>query len=188
MEPSNVHRIIGVDPGTVVLGFAILTIQSKVAQITEMGVLHLSKYEDHYTRLQYIHERIQGLIKEFKPQQMAIEAPFFGKNVQAMLKLGRAQGVAMAVGMTNGVNVFEYSPRKIKQSITGNGNATKEQVAAMLEHIFKVKLDKYAWDATDALATGMCHFYQSKGQVNQTEKYQDWSSFIRNNPNKIKRK
>ena len=186
MNSNNTIRLIGIDPGTTILGFAIICIEGKTIHLEEMGVLHLRKYESHYTRLQYIFERIQSLIKTHGPNEMAIEAPFYGKNVQSMLKLGRAQGVAMAAGMTNGVEVHEYSPKKIKQSITGNGNATKEQVAAMLENILNLKLDHYAWDATDALATAVCHYYQLQSPLAKLGRYKDWGSFLKDNPGKIK--
>ena len=179
-------KLIGVDPGTTILGFAIITIDNKVINLLEMGVLHLRKYDSHYIRLQQIFTRLQQLMETHKPDEMAIEAPFYGKNVQSMLKLGRAQGVAIAAGMTNGVNVIEYSPKKIKQSITGNGNATKEQVAAMLENILAQKLDQYTSDATDALATAVCHYYQSQNALTNQNKYSDWKSYAKNHPKKIR--
>ena len=151
-----------------------------------MGCLRLKKYTDHHHRLKRIFERIQSVIDFHRPRDLAIEAPFFGKNVQSMLKLGRAQGVSIAAAITRGLAVYEYSPKKIKQSVTGNGNATKEQVAAMLENILKVKLDHYTLDATDALATAICHFYQSGNSITQGKKYTGWEGFIKDNTGRIR--
>ena len=131
--------ILGIDPGTIVMGYGIIGIVKKQVTLITLGVLHLEKYDDYALKLKKIFERTTGLIDEFNPDEMAIEAPFYGKNVQSMLKLGRAQGVAIAGAMSRQIIVSEYSPKKIKQSITGNGNATKEQVAGMLEHILKFK-------------------------------------------------
>ncbi len=186
MKEEKRVRLLGVDPGTVVLGFAIIEATAKQIGILEIGVVHLKKYDNHYLRLQQIYQRLQRLIQNYGPREMAIEAPFYGKNVQSMLKLGRAQGVAMAAGMMHDVAITEYSPKKIKQSITGNGNATKEQVAAMLENILKVKLDDYVDDATDALATAICHHYQSQSLFSSSKKYNNWENFLKDNRDRVK--
>lgn len=179
------YKILGVDPGTNVLGYAILKVDGRVVSIETMGIMKLKSFEDHNTKLKEIFLQLQEIIETYLPSQMAIEAPFYGKNIQSMLKLGRAQGVAMAAGITMGLEIVEYSPRKIKQSITGNGNASKEQVSAMLNSLLDVELKDQYLDATDALATAMCHFHQSSGnQVNA--KYSGWSSFIKDNPSRIK--
>ncbi len=151
-----------------------------------MGVLVLDKYEDHYLRLRKIFERVIGLIEEYLPDELAIEAPFFGKNVQSMLKLGRAQGVAMAAALTRDIPIFEYAPLKIKMSITGNGRASKEQVAAMLQRFLKIPDDQMLpqLDATDGLAAALCHFFQSNNPVKE-DSYKSWKDYINKNPKKI---
>lgn len=185
---SKKYRLIGIDPGTNVLGYAIIEVQKPKIKLVEMGVLTLNRMETHHMKLRRIFERIQELVKIHKPSEMAIEAPFFGKNVQSMLKLGRAQGVAIAAALSQDIEVVEYAPRKIKQSVTGKGNASKEQVAAMLENILKCKLDEYALDATDALATAICHYYQSTSVLGGKTKHNDWSSFLKDNPDRISKK
>ena len=176
----------GVDPGTSIMGYAIIEIINKEIKLIELGQLKLKKYQDHHHRLKRIFERIVSTIDTHRPTSMAIEAPFFGKNVQSMLKLGRAQGVAIAAAMHKGLATYEYSPKKIKQSITGNGNATKEQVAGMLEQILKEKLDEYALDATDALATAVCHFYQNSSILGDSIKYNGWEGFLKANQSRVK--
>ena len=181
--------IIGIDPGTRVMGYGILGIKSKEPQLIAMGVLKLNLMDDHYMRLHHIYERVSGLVKQYLPDEMAIEAPFFGKNVQSMLKLGRAQGVAMAAALNQQIPITEYEPRKIKIAITGNGAASKEQVCAMLQrtlHIAQEDLPKFL-DATDALAAALCHFYESqKPQFARGPK--SWKSFIAQNPDREKKK
>ncbi len=184
---SKSKRILGVDPGTNFLGYAIIQIEKNLIQIVKIGVVKMSHLESQQLKLKKIFERLEEIIDSTSPDGMAIEAPFFGKNVQSMLKLGRAQGVAIAAGMTKGIDVTEYSPKKIKQSITGNGNASKEQVAAMLETITKSKLDKQTLDATDALATAVCHHFQSSSALPGKKKYGGWDSFAKDNPNRIKK-
>lgn len=178
--------IMGIDPGTQVMGYGILKIINNKPQMEAMGVLQLSKYEDHYLRLARIYERIISLIEEFLPDEMAIEAPFYGKNVQSMLKLGRAQGVAMAAAISRDVPICEYAPLKIKMSITGNGRASKEQVAYMLQKTLKISDENMLrqLDASDGLAAALCHFYQT-GVKTQSSKYKDWKDFAQKNPNKI---
>jgi crossover junction endodeoxyribonuclease RuvC len=182
MKSETTYRLIGIDPGSNVMGFAIIEIHNKQAKVLEMGAISMSYLKEHQLKLKMIFEEIQLLIQKYKPKEMAIEAPFYGKNVQSMLKLGRAQGVAMAAAITSNVEVVEYSPKKIKQSVTGNGNASKEQVAAMLENILKVEIDGTYLDATDALATAVCHHFQSTSAKGGKKKYKDWSGFIKDNP------
>jgi len=153
-----------------------------------MGVIHLSKYEDPLDKLKIIYEKIQGLIENYEPTVCAIEAPFFGKNVQSMLKLGRAQGVAIASALTKNVAVFEYSPKKIKQSVTGSGNASKEQVAAMLQRLCQFELQPKFLDATDGLAAAVCHHFQNKLPKSAGKKVSGWGDFVKQNPARLKDK
>ncbi len=175
--------ILGVDPGTTVMGYGLIQIEQGNLKLLQFGVIHLSKYADHAIKLNKIFERIVQLIDEYHPDFMAIEAPFYGKNVQSMLKLGRAQGVAIAAAISRQVPITEYAPKKIKQSVTGNGNASKEQVAAMLCMLLGIKEAPKLLDATDALAAALCHYYQN-GKVET--KAQGWGSFLKENPNRIK--
>jgi crossover junction endodeoxyribonuclease RuvC len=181
------YSLLGVDPGTNTLGYAILTVQGKQLTVPDIGTITLRNYLTHQQKLKLIFERLQNIITTYQPIEMAIEAPFFGKNVQSMLKLGRAQGVAIAAAMTKGLNIVEYSPKKIKQVVAGNGNATKEQVAAMLEYQLHIKLSENPLDATDALATAYCHYFQAQGNVGQGKQYSDWSTFLKDNPDRIKK-
>lgn len=175
--------IMGVDPGTTVMGYGILEIKNKNFSLIQYGVIHLAKYDNHAIKLNKIFERITQLIDEYHPDFMAIEAPFHGKNVQSMLKLGRAQGVAMAAAISREVPIGEYAPKKVKQSVTGNGNASKEQVAAMLCNLLKIKEAPKLLDATDALALALCHHFQKN---TPTAKSNTWSAFLKDNPNRIK--
>jgi crossover junction endodeoxyribonuclease RuvC len=162
--------ILGIDPGTIIMGYGILTIKDRNPQLEAMGVLHLNKYDDHYLRLLRIHERILSLINEYHPAELAIEAPFYGKNVQSMLKLGRAQGVAMAAALSRGLPVYEYAPRRIKQSITGRGGASKIQVAALLKSILQIEYSVQRLDATDGLAVALCHHFTSASPLAETKR------------------
>ncbi len=182
MTTTTSYRLLGVDPGSNVMGFAVIEINKKQAKVLEMGAISMEYLKEHTLKLKMIFEELVLLIQKYEPAEMAIEAPFYGKNVQSMLKLGRAQGVAMAAAMTNQVEVTEYSPKKIKQSVTGSGNASKEQVAAMLETILKVKIDDTYLDATDALAVAICHFFQSSSPLGGKKRYKDWSGFLKDNP------
>lgn len=182
MTTQNKYRLLGVDPGTNVLGYAVVEVENRQMKLVVLGVITMQHLDEQQLKLKKIFEDLQALIRRYEPHEMAIEAPFYAKNVQSMLKLGRAQGVAIAAAITSGVEVTEYSPKKIKQSVTGNGNAAKEQVAAMLENTFKVKLEEKYLDATDALATAVCHFYQSKSMPGTGQKFKDWSSFVKENP------
>ncbi|MFM8806692.1 MAG: crossover junction endodeoxyribonuclease RuvC [Sphingomonadales bacterium] len=158
--------ILGIDPGTVVMGYGLVKIDGRSVSLLDLGVLKPGKIKDNHKRLQLIFNTVSGLITQFAPTDFAIEAPFFGKNVQSMLKLGRAQGVAIAAAMRHGLEVTEYSPKKVKQAVTGNGNAGKEQVMKMLQTLLKFKDSPKYYDATDAVAVALCHFYeQSKQQL-----------------------
>src|SRR5205085_10399076 len=152
--------ILGLDPGTNVMGYGVIMIRGSKVTLLQFGVIQLSKYAGHELRLKKIFERVTALVDEFNPDEVALEAPFFGKNVQSMLKLGRAQGVAMAAALARQVPIIEYAPKKVKQSVTGNGNASKEQVARMLMSLFALKELPKLLDATDALAVALCHHYQ----------------------------
>jgi crossover junction endodeoxyribonuclease RuvC len=175
--------ILGIDPGTNIMGYGVIIDRKGSMKLVAAGIIDLSKMEDHHLKLRKIFERTIGLIEEYLPDEVAIEAPFFGKNVQSMLKLGRAQGVAIAAALSRTIPVFEYSPKKIKQSITGNGNASKEQVAAMLQSLLQFgEMPRYL-DATDGLAAAVCHLFQNKGTGMVAGKnYSGWKSFISQNP------
>jgi len=177
--------ILGIDPGTNIMGYGIISVSGNHIRLITLGVLKLDKTHDHPLKLKKIFETVLELIEQHKPDELAIEAPFFGKNVQSMLKLGRAQGVAMAAGLYRSVPIFEYSPRKIKQSITGKGAASKEQVAAMLEHMLSIKQPPKSYlDATDGLAVAVCHYYQ-KGTVVAGRKFTGWKNFLTENPDRV---
>ncbi|MEO6328289.1 MAG: crossover junction endodeoxyribonuclease RuvC [Ginsengibacter sp.] len=179
--------ILGIDPGTLMMGFGLIEVNGNNITLIVMDVLKLSSKKDAYERLQIIHHKVCELVKIHRPQQLAIEAPFFGKNVQSMLKLGRAQGVAIAAAMQAGVPVTEYSPRKIKQSITGNGNADKLQVMKMLQRIVSFNNDPKYLDATDALAVAVCHHFQNNTMVaNTSNKVKGWKDFLTKNPGRVK--
>ncbi len=179
--------IIGIDPGTNIMGYGILGIYSRKPQMIAMGLIELTKLGDHYLRLARIYERVLMLVEQYCPDEMAIEAPFFGKNVQSMLKLGRAQGVAMAAALARQVPITEYEPRKIKQAITGNGAAAKEQVCEMLVRILNIPRESLLpkLDATDALAAALCHFYESDKPV-VAKGAKSWKEYIAKNPGKVK--
>lgn len=168
------------------MGYGLILNNGNKIRLITMGILKLSSYDNHSLKLKKIFERTLGIIEEYHPDEIAIEAPFFGKNVQSMLKLGRAQGVAMAAGLYKNIPIFEYSPKKIKQSITGNGNASKEQVAAMLKNIVEFTEPPDSLDATDGLATAVCHYFQGTG-INKKAGYSSWKSFLKDNPNRLKK-
>lgn len=186
MTKSKTKRFLGVDPGTNVLGYAVIEIEGQKIKVLEIGIVSMGHLDNQPQKLKKIFERLHEVIEQHKPSEMAIEAPFFAKNVQSMLKLGRAQGVAIAAAMTKDVAVTEYAPRSIKQSITGKGSASKEQVAAMLETILHIKLDKHTLDATDALGAAVCHHFQSSSPLGGVGKSKGWGDFIKNNPDKVK--
>ena len=167
------------------MGFGIIKIIGKKMEFIQMNELLLKKYDDHYIKLKLIFERTLELIDTFNPDEIAIEAPFFGKNVQSMLKLGRAQGVSIAAALNSNIPITEYSPKKIKMAITGNGNSSKEQVAKMLKSMLKIKELPKNLDSTDGLAAAVCHFFNFDNDDKQKKKYSNWSSFIDKNPEKL---
>lgn len=179
--------IIGIDPGTNIMGYGILGVKGKKPLLIALGVIDLHKFGDHYLRLGRIYDRVSMLVEQYCPDEMAIEAPFFGKNVQSMLKLGRAQGVAMAAALSKQVPITEYEPRKIKQAITGSGAASKEQVKEMLRRILDIPAESLdtKLDATDALGAALCHFYESSRPIVQ-KGASSWKDFIAQNPGRVK--
>ncbi|HBH25687.1 MAG TPA: crossover junction endodeoxyribonuclease RuvC [Cytophagales bacterium] len=188
LQQSTVQKeriLLGMDPGTTVMGYGVIKLKGNSYQLLQYGVIHLTKYSTHELKLKKIFERVRQIIDEFMPDEVAIEAPFYGKNVQSMLKLGRAQGVAMAAVLSRNIPITEYAPKKVKQSVTGNGNASKEQVAAMINQLLQFDLKPEYFDATDALAVALCHHFsggaQKKGNKN-------WKAFVNANPNRIKGK
>lgn len=185
-----VKIILGIDPGTIVMGYGLVKVTGKDISLLDLGVLKPGKVKDSYKKLQLIFNTVSGLITQYKPTDFAIEAPFFGKNVQSMLKLGRAQGVAIAAAMRHGLEVTEYSPKKVKQSVTGNGNADKEQVMKMLQTILSFKDSPKYYDATDALAVALCHYYQTSSVAGKAiaKAGKGWEDFIKNNPGRIIKK
>jgi crossover junction endodeoxyribonuclease RuvC len=183
---TNTDRVIlGIDPGTNIMGYGVIHVKGRTMELLAFDIVNLSKLDDHAIKLKEIFETTDKLIEQYKPDDLAIEAPFFGKNIQSMLKLGRAQGVAIAAALNRNIPVTEYSPRKIKQSITGNGNASKEQVAAMLQQLLKIKEMHKFLDASDGLAAAVCHYFQSYSGPNLKGKsYSNWESFIKKNPHR----
>lgn len=184
-EPKE-KVILGIDPGTNVMGYGVILTDGKKYQLLQYGVIHLKKYETHELKLKKIFERITGIIDEFLPDTVALEAPFYGVNVQSMLKLGRAQGVAMAAALARDIPITEYSPKKVKQSVTGNGNASKEQVAAMLQTLFNLTELPKMLDATDALAVALCHHFH-EGRLQTRGRNAGWKAFIEENPERLKK-
>lgn len=178
--------IMGIDPGTNVMGYGVIGVTGKRAEAIVMGVIQLSKFESHYKRLHRIFERVSGLAAQYLPDEVALEAPFFGKNVQSMLKLGRAQGVAMAAVLSRDIPVSEYAPLKVKMAVTGNGQASKEQVANMLRRLLNLREEEMPklLDATDALAVALTHFYES-GKPAAAKGPKSWAEFLAKNPDKI---
>ena len=181
----HVKTILGIDPGTNILGFSVIESDNGHIRLVEMDVLRMKKNGSHHDKLKEIFSGLQLIVEKFKPGQMAIEAPFFGKNVQSMLKLGRAQGVAITVALSCEIPVFEYSPRKIKQSITGNGNASKEQVAAILSHLLEFDHRYLLLDATDALGVAVCHHFQNFPVSSRAKKISGWKKFVSENPARV---
>jgi crossover junction endodeoxyribonuclease RuvC len=175
--------ILGLDPGTTVMGYGVISAKGSKLQLIQYGVIHLSKYSGHELKLKKIFERVLNLVEEYHPDEVALEAPFYGKNVQSMLKLGRAQGVAMAAALYREVPITEYAPRKVKLSVTGNGNASKEQVAKMLMTLLAIRELPKLLDATDALAVAVCHYFQKN---NSNTGATSWKKFIAENPGRLK--
>lgn len=187
MKNSNI--ILGIDPGSLIMGYAIIEVCDNKISILAMDVLKLAATKDIYARLEQIHSKVNALIQQHRPHSFAIEAPFFGKNVQSMLKLGRAQGVAIAAAMQHKLNVTEYSPKKVKQSITGNGNAAKEQVWKMLQRTLTIEEKPQYFDATDALAVALCHHYQTSSPVLKAAKaFKGWEDFLAKNQDRVIKK
>ncbi len=178
--------ILGIDPGTTIMGFGIIKVVNKNMQFIQLNELNLSKYDDHYLKLKLIFERTIELIETHNPDEIAIEAPFFGKNVQSMLKLGRAQGVAMAAGLSRQIPVTEYEPKKIKMAITGNGNASKEQVAKMLQQLLGLNELPKNLDSTDGLAAAVCHHFNTGKATVAGKSYSGWDAFLKQNPDRVK--
>ncbi|NDW11288.1 crossover junction endodeoxyribonuclease RuvC [Bacteroides sp. 214] len=185
--PVKEKIILGIDPGTTIMGYGVIKIVGTKPELLAMGVIDLRKYGNHYIKLRKVFERVTGIIESFLPDEMAIEAPFFGKNVQSMLKLGRAQGVAMAAALTRDIPITEYAPLKIKMAITGNGQASKEQVADMLRRMLKISQEEMPafMDATDGLAAAYCHYLQM-GRPTVEKGCNGWKDFIAKNPNRVK--
>ena len=183
---SKEQIILGIDPGTTIMGFGLIKIVGKKMEFMQLNELMLKKYDDHYLKLKLIFERTIELIDTYHPDEIAIEAPFFGKNVQSMLKLGRAQGVAMAAGLSREVPITEYAPKKIKMAITGNGNASKEQVAKMLQSMLGLKELPKNLDSMDGLAAAVCHFY-NQGRVEIGKSYSGWGAFVKQNEGRVKK-
>lgn len=179
--------ILGIDPGTTIMGFGLIKVVNKKMEFIQLNELQLSKFDDHYMKLRRIFERTLELIDTHHPDEIAIEAPFFGKNVQSMLKLGRAQGVAMAAGLSRDIPITEYEPKKIKMAITGNGNASKEQVAKMLQQLLGLKELPKKMDSTDGLAAAVCHFFNS-GKATAGKSYTGWEAFVNQNKERITKK
>lgn len=180
------YKILGVDPGTNVLGYAILEIDGKHLKVITMGEVHLTKFDSHQEKLKEIFLQLQEVIETYLPREMAVESPFFGKNVQSMLKLGRAQGVAMAAAMTMGLNITEYSPKKIKKAVTGNGNASKEQVSAMLCRMLKITINSKLLDSSDALAAAVTKHHEMSNPLIGMSGAKSWKAFMAKNPGRVK--
>ena len=181
-KPVKEKIILGLDPGTNIMGYGLILITGSRMTVIQFGVINMGKYGDHALKLKKIFERVLALVDEYKPDEVALEAPFYGKNIQSMLKLGRAQGVAMSAALYREVPITEYAPKKVKQSVTGNGNASKEQVAKMLMQIFSIKELPKLLDATDALAVAVCHHYQNG---TAKSKLKSWEGFLKDNPQKL---
>ena len=195
---ERTYRIMGIDPGTNYMGYGIIEVEGRVIRSVVMGDIDLHKMTDPYAKLRYIFERVGALIEEYKPKEVALESPFFGTNVQSMLKLGRAQGVAMAAALWRGKEVFEYAPSRIKQAIAGSGAASKEQVAGIIKRMLKIEYMPRRLDATDGMAVAMCHYYTARTPISNAmgsarvkglgggkkaaKGSSSWEAFIRQNP------
>ena len=188
IQPVKEKIILGIDPGTTIMGYGVLRVAGVKPEMIAMGIIDLRKFGDHYLKLRHIHERVLSIIESYLPDELAIEAPFFGKNVQSMLKLGRAQGVAIVAALCRDIPVTEYAPLKIKMAITGNGQASKEQVADMLKRMLHIPASEMGpfMDATDALAAAYCHYLQM-GRPELPKAYSSWKDYIAKNPDKVKK-
>lgn len=178
----------GVDPGTTILGYSVICADKNTIKILINGIIKLKSADSHFSRLGSIYNRLDTVIKEYNPDILSIESPFFGKNIQSMLKLGRAQGAAIIAAVNNNLEIAEYSPRKIKQSITGKGNASKEQVAKMLKCIFEIESLPEHYDETDALAAAVCHFNSTRTLIKTSAQFRDWNDYLKSNPQKISKR
>lgn len=178
--------VLGIDPGTNLMGYGVIGSVGNKYHLISMGAIQLKKYENHAMKLRAIFERITGIIESYHPDEVALEAPFFGKNVQSMLKLGRAQGVAMAAALNRNVPICEYAPKRVKQAVTGNGNASKEQVAAMIKSLLSLNEKSSNFDATDAAAVALCHFFQAGKPSSSGKSHKNWASFLKANPDRQK--
>lgn len=186
MTEHSPKTIMGIDPGTYILGYGVIRSGSRHPEYVDMGVLDMRKIGDHFSKIAYIYREVSRLIAEFSPDVLSIESPFYGKNPQVILKLGRAQGAAITAAVNAGIPVYEYAPRKAKSAITGNGAASKEQVCIMSQKILDVSLDPERFDATDALAIALCHYYHMKSPVLSSGAVSDWKKFIEANPGRVK--
>lgn len=188
IQPVKEKIILGIDPGTNIMGYGVIKVTGTKAEVITLGVIDLRKFSNPYLKLKHIYERVHGIINSYLPDELAIEAPFFGKNVQSMLKLGRAQGVAIVAALCRDIPVTEYAPLKIKMAITGNGQASKEQVADMLKRMLKIRQEDIGpfMDATDALGAAYCHYLQM-GKPEIVKSYSSWKDFIAKNPDKVKK-
>ncbi|PKP41011.1 MAG: crossover junction endodeoxyribonuclease RuvC [Bacteroidetes bacterium HGW-Bacteroidetes-10] len=178
--------ILGIDPGSQIMGYGVIEVVPKSPKFITMGVVDLRKEKDHFLRIRQIFIEVTGLIEHYRPDELAIEAPFYGKNIQSMLKLGRAQGSAIAAALNRNMPIFEYAPRKVKLAITGKGAASKEQVAALLMNILNTGIKPEFYDASDGLAVALCHYYQTSGPVVAKSSSKSWESFVKSNPERIK--
>jgi crossover junction endodeoxyribonuclease RuvC len=184
LEKVKNNFILGIDPGTSVTGYSLIEATKPKPTIHSIGIIDVKKLDNHYKKLKHIYDRVLGLVTEYQPDVLAIEAPFYGKNIQSMLKLGRAQGAAITAALSIDIPIFEYAPRKIKVAITGNGNASKEQVSEFLQSYLNFKLDSKYHDASDALAAAVCHYFQNPA-LNQSKSYKNWNDFIKKNPDRL---
>lgn len=184
---AGAKTILGIDPGTNILGYGIISVDSKGPHYVDMGVFDLRKIKEPFEKLANIFSGVNELIETYHPDELAVESPFYGKNVQVVLKLGRAQGAAITAAIMHGITVTEYAPRKAKIAICGNGAASKEQVAMMLRKTLRVDLDSKFLDATDALAIALCHHYQMSNPLAAAGGKSDWKKFLENNPERIKK-
>lgn len=178
--------ILGIDPGTMLMGFGVILIDGKSVHYVDMGVIDLRKEKDHFAKLNTIFTEVNALIRRYDPDDLAVEAPFYGKNPQVMLKLGRAQGAAIAAAIANDIPIYEYAPRKVKMAVTGQGNASKEQVSLIVSRTLRTDIKPEHLDATDALAIALCHFYQLVNPLADLETSTDWAKFIKAHPERIK--
>ncbi len=182
---SNQRVILGIDPGTMILGFGVILVDARKVHFVDMGVIDLRREKDHFAKLNTIYTEVSALIEKYRPNDLAVEAPFYGKNPQVMLKLGRAQGAAISAAIARNIPIFEYAPRKVKMAVTGNGNASKEQVALMMSRTLAVEFESKWLDASDALAIAMCHFYQLTNPLADVQTSTSWAKFAQAHPDRV---